>query len=404
MSNSNAESKPRSFSDYLIDSKRKKYLKPVSIPNREKYYFDLDNLARSWVDSSYGYCNLFVLEAEQELFNSLILFESGYFDCAYYSLRSAVEISTTLIFLSDLPQDDKEKYLVAWNYAQKFPVHSKMLKEISKKGNNYVDMLKRMPDFFENSKKLLSKLNKYVHKQGLWNFYVCANHPLKKDNTAVFSKVYCNYLEKCIGVVAVMRLAIDPFPILLMDEEILYRYPYSSADPYSDDFVNFYIGSEIIEQYKGTKAFQEYYDKIICKEKCCKEAFAVAKGRFINSQSIDLIIKQSHLLHETDVISTLLVGASTKVVKVYYGNLLIEFLTDRYTNRLSFETIKDSFIECLRCPNHINFTYDNVFISALNFNNENYFIEHNELLTEEEYTGIIDYVNSNIPMHFKYEN
>ena len=32
-----------------------------------------------------------------------------------------------------------------------------------------------------------------------------------------FIKKFEEYLQRCIGVVAVMRLAIDPFPILLMD-------------------------------------------------------------------------------------------------------------------------------------------------------------------------------------------
>ena len=404
MSNANSESKPKSFSDFLIEKRSQKFLNPFPIPNREKYYFDLDNIERSWIYPFDGYCNLFISEAEQLLFNSLILFESGYFDCAFYSLRSAIEISTTIVFLSDLPQEEREKYLIAWSFAQKFPIHSKMIKEISEKGKIYVDMLKRMPGFFENSRKLLSKLNKHVHKQGLWNFYVCANQLAIKDNTQILFKLYRYFLEKCIGVVAVMRLAIDPFPVLLTDDDLFYRFPYSAAAPYNLDFTNFYIGSEIIEQYKNTNIYKTYYNSIICKEKLCKEAFSVARGKHIDSKNIDKIIQQSHLLYEADVVSTLLVRSSSKVVKVYHGNPLVEYSSDRDSNRLSFIIAKESFAECLKSPSCLNFKYDNVYISALIFNNDIYFIEHNELLTEREYISIIDYVKGNMPTHFRNEN
>ena len=50
----------------------------------------------------------------KQLVNAIELFEMGYFDCAYYSLRSAVEVSTTMVYLSDLPEAEREKQLEAW--------------------------------------------------------------------------------------------------------------------------------------------------------------------------------------------------------------------------------------------------------------------------------------------------
>lgn len=38
------------------------------------------------------------MEAEQQLINAIELYELGYFDCAYYSLRSAIDLSTTMVF------------------------------------------------------------------------------------------------------------------------------------------------------------------------------------------------------------------------------------------------------------------------------------------------------------------
>ena len=83
-------------------------------------------------------------------------------------------------------------------------------------------MYEKMPEFFSDAKDLSAALNKYVHKQGLRHFYISRNHPMNQNKSQeAFISDFQYYLEKCIGVVAVMRLAIDPFPVLLMDDEIL---------------------------------------------------------------------------------------------------------------------------------------------------------------------------------------
>lgn len=108
-----------------------------------------------------------------------------------------------------------------------------MIKQLSTKGNIFSEMKEKMPDFFSDAKELSAELNKYVHKQGLRHFYISRNHPLNGNKPQdYFIKNFEYYLKRSIGVVAVMRLAIDPFPILMMDEEILYRCFDSMTDPY----------------------------------------------------------------------------------------------------------------------------------------------------------------------------
>lgn len=53
------------------------------------------------------------------------------FDCAYYSLRSAVDISTTMVFLDDMPDDGCEKFLSAWKSTADFPMQGQMIKQLS---------------------------------------------------------------------------------------------------------------------------------------------------------------------------------------------------------------------------------------------------------------------------------
>ena len=234
------------------ERRKEQYIRRISLPNKEKFYRDLINIEHSWsgrMDTNIG--NTFIMEAEQQLVNALEVFELGYFDCAYYSLRSAIDISTTMVFLCDLDEDVREALLSDWKNAKDFPTRGNMIKKLSQNGEIFADMIEKMPNFFAFAKALNEELNKYVHKQGMRHFYVSRNHPVWGSKSQdEFIHKFESYFIKCTGVVAVMRLAFDPFPVLLMDEEILYRCFDSLTEPYRDEFVREYIGEQNIEDYK----------------------------------------------------------------------------------------------------------------------------------------------------------
>ena len=85
----------------ISEFRKRENIRPLELSNKEKYYEDLLNIEHSFTGLvGYGeLINTFVMEAEQQLVNSIELFEMGYFDCAYYSLRSAIDLSTTMSFL-----------------------------------------------------------------------------------------------------------------------------------------------------------------------------------------------------------------------------------------------------------------------------------------------------------------
>jgi len=65
---------------------------PQQIPNKEKYYHDLTNIEQSWTGRiDVMLANTFIQEAAQLIVNAIALFEHGYFDCAFYSLRQSLE-------------------------------------------------------------------------------------------------------------------------------------------------------------------------------------------------------------------------------------------------------------------------------------------------------------------------
>ena len=83
-------------------------IKRYEIPNVENYFEDLMNIEHSFSGRmDIPLANTFIMEAVQLDVNSISLFELGYFDNAYYSLREAIEISTTIVYLSDMPDEER---------------------------------------------------------------------------------------------------------------------------------------------------------------------------------------------------------------------------------------------------------------------------------------------------------
>ncbi len=385
------------MTDTFISWRSHENIRPTELPNKEEYYLDLLNIEHSWSGRMDGnICNTFIMEAEQQLVNAIELFEMGYFDCAYYSLRSAVDISTTMVYLADMPDDERESQLHAWKSTADFPMQGQMIKQLSQRGNVFVDMKMKMPDFFSEAKQLSAELNKYVHKQGLRHFYVSRNHPLNQNKPLdTFVQEFEVYLKKCIGVVAVMRLAIDPFPVLLMDKEILCRCFDSMTDPYSEEFVRKYIGASTIEQYEHTVLYRETYDYLSTMEERNEATFNVMKHQYIDSRKLDDIFMQLHLLSKYDVICVLLVAASEKTVKVYWGSGLGVYFTDRNTNRKSMSSSGLDFKHFSEAENLANQPYDEAFITVFYFYDIPFFVEHNELLTDIEIPQIENFVSTN---------
>lgn len=380
------------MTEQYIESRKRENIRPLIIPNKEKIYHDLMNIEESIsgrVDF-YQLGNPFISEATQLIINAIELFEQGYFDCAYYSLRSAIELSTTMVFLADMPEEEKQNIIDAWKNTKDFPMQKKIIETLSKKGLCFADMKDKMSDFFDKAKEIKLKINKYVHKQGFQFFYVAKNHPLNYDKPQDrFINTFVHYLKKSIGIVAVMRLAIDPFPIMLQEEEIFFRCPDFLTEPYSIDFVNEYIGKETIDAYKTTELYQLTYNTIIRKEEPNQAVFNLLNNLFIDSRRIEEIFSQSHLLSIDELICALFVYACDKVVRVYGAGGFPFYFTERQSKRRGVTWSSEIFKTFAEAEEKINQAYDNVFISAFLIDDDYYYIEHNEKLDEDDCSKII---------------
>lgn len=382
------------MNDNYYEWRRKENIQKFEIPDLNQYFYDLMNIEHSFsgrMDTPLA--NTFIMESVQLIVNSICLFEMGYFDNAYYSLREAIEISTTIVYLADMPEDDRKEKMESWKNTTQFPMQSQMLQQLYQHGLVISDMKEKMPDFFNEVKQLSKKINKYVHKQGLKNFYVSRNHPINsKNSNEVFINNYTYFLKKTIGIVSIMRLAIDPYPVLLMDEEILLRCFDSLTEPYSTDFVEKYIDVQTLEDYKKTDIYINHYNGHIENEKKNYAVFDIMKHNIIDTTKKEEIFSKIHLLDKINQTATYLAFASKKATKIYaYGGFYM-FFTDRKTNRKALSWSGLDFQNFENSNEKYNQKYDEAFISVFEFiidgKKEAFFIEHNDKLNEDDINEI----------------
>lgn len=366
-----------------IKWKKNKNLKRYEIPNVEDYFRHLNNIEDSFTGRIDAHlANIFIMESVQLIVNSVSLFELGYFDSAYYSLREAIELSTTIVYLSDMPDKDRRKIMEDWNNTKYFPMQKKILKQLYQHGVVISDMKDKMKNFFDSIEDISGKINKCVHKQGLRFFYVIRNDKIDNDE---FIKKYVYFLEKTIGIIAVMRLAIDPFPILLIDEDISLRCFDSLTEAYSLEFVEKYITQDILEDYKKTEIYTNYYSHFIKEEKKNLAVFDIMKYQFIDTTKSEEILSQIHLLNYMDKISTCIALSCKKVVKIYTYDGIRMYFTDRKTNRIDDSWNSKDIKQFEKNNEKFNQNYDEAFISVFKYDidendDEIFFVEHNELL------------------------
>lgn len=382
--------------DY-IEFKESQNIIPFCLENKERYYFDLMNIENSWtgrMDAMYS--NEFFHEAVQLIINSIVLFEKGYFDCALYSLRQSMEISTTIIYFVDNSEGKSNSELKKWKNQEKFPMNNQMINELKNRKLVFADLKEKMSAFFDDVELTKQKLNKYVHKQGLDKFYVSRNHPLRRNNKENLNKKimddFINFLIKSIGIIAVFRLAIDPFPLLLADESIYKRTGQLMTEGYSEEFIEKYIGNENIIAYKQTEIYKFHYEAIIKEEEMLPSVLDVVKDDYIDRDKIQEIQTQIHLLGTIDIIAIAIVEVSEKISKVYCYGGWNWYFTNTQTKRKS-SNINSQDFEIFKDSDKYNVLYEEVFMSGIKISEENFYIEHNEELDSKEIEEISALVN-----------
>lgn len=246
----------------IYGAEARPYIKPQKMKGKEEFFQDLLVLEGLAFDeeSTYKY-NTFLHEWVQMLFNSIHLFEAGYYDCAYYSLRQAVELAILAFYFVDLPERESNEKQKDWETLCHFPMLRGMLNELKEKGKNYPEFIKKLHPFLADLYDLQQVINKVIHKQGFFCLYAIQNHPIlimQKEQKEMINN-FPKYLQRTISLLTKIRLMIDPFPLILKEKGIY--FPMVITDSMPDYFVSKYLGEDFVSVYKNTSLFQSYYQR-----------------------------------------------------------------------------------------------------------------------------------------------
>lgn len=190
-----------------------------------------------------------------------------------------------------------------------------------------------------------------------------------------------------------MRLSIDPYPILLMDKEILYRYFDSMTEPYSETFVEKYIDKETIKDYKKTNIYKNAYDEHIREEKLNITTYEIVNYKYIDTSKKEEILKKIHLLSFGDRYASYIAFSCKKVIRIYSDIIMFIYHTDRECKKNNGLINLDKLIKYKKYDNKYNLEYGETYISIFefqNFNgtNETFFVEHMEKLNDNDINDI----------------
>lgn len=360
-----------------------RYLKPVEIENKEFYYSLIYEISESLtsgiiVDLFHSNkINMIITEACQSLANSIRLYELGYFDDAYYSMRSAIELATIMLDVGDNEYEKMVNNMNLFSNKEYRNFRASTLRYLKENGIEFRDVANKMPNFVNEINNTCIKLNSFVHKTGFDNFYGIRNYYNENFHKKQLDD-FENNLISSIRLVAIMRLVIDPFPLLLADEEIYYRSPNIMTYPFNEKLLEV-MGEESIAEFKNTDVYKSYEEELMKLEKRNQEVNNIVMADYIDLDNLENIYLQKHLLNHHELKYVDIASCSEKIILIISDNGFSRYSTSSNTHEILCNhtdiNLKDS-------SENFNIKYDSIYVSILQHSKDKI----------SEFTGRINYI------------
>lgn len=375
---------------------------PIDFPQGVGYISDIEMITMSITGILEAQVsNMTLNESCMMLINAIKVFEMGFFDCAFYSLRQTIELSIGGIYLYS-----NKKKLQDWNKGESGFEKGRMAQILKDKDATFSDVREKLKFYFDDLQKTERKINKYVHKQGVSTFYTYHGQTPNyyQKHKARLIRDFETFLKDCIGAVAVYRLIVDPLPLLLTDQNIAMRTPDTITAPFGQSFINKYINEKVVEAYKQTAIYQGYYEELSAREKQNEAVYDLIHWQLIDRSFAADYKEQAHLLSAHDKLALIISFASEKVSNCYLMDGFLLYFTEVKSLRNNSLTLGNSYYQKL-FPDERNYNlpFDNVFISRCSAFGETHYFEHNEPFVEQE-IALIEQYAAELNMQFKEAN
>lgn len=386
----------------LVQLIRDENMKRSIIPNKDELLQYIHRSVPLTGRSDILYCNPFLNEANKLLENAIFLYEDGYFDCAFYSIRQASELLDTMLYITH-KNEETMKY---WKDKERFPSDSKMRTELGGKpqkgkkkekedGNAknkpheaYAEIKALLKDYFKKHTALKDQANKVIHKQGFDTFYIIRNNPICSRQSSVDEELefFLKFLKYTIGISKIINIILDPMSLVLADENVSNKiYEDSITEPVDVGYFEEYLDMpDVISRIKSSHYYQEFIKQFKNKDDMNSAVCNVIRGRYWDIKSLDIIELQSNMLNEYEYCMFEILKLSIRVVFFYLTGVFGFYITSINNDYQMYGFREAEFQSILNENVQFNNRYKNSYISFINIKDRVLYFEHNELLNNNE--------------------
>ncbi len=343
--------------------------------------------------------HIFFVESACMIRNAVSQYEQGFTDAAFYSIRTALELARVVTYFSSQNQPLESSLYKAWVCGERFPFDSKIRAALIDAASVYNEIRTALSDFFDDQDNRLKQANKYIHKQGYKTFYTQNTlrpdlNDFRKHET---NELFNNFIVNSTVEVALLRLCIDPFPVLLQDESVMYKIHFQPVTfPFTKNTIKF-IGEDRIGQYRKTAFYQSHVESFASNEELCEEAYSVMNDEYYDRCSWEKIKPQLKLLSLNDQIAVLIFNSSKSISDIYFYGGFAHYLSNVHSNNGIVRGFDSRDLDRVRKSHYkSNAQYYKTFMSYFSYSDVECWIEHNIKLTEKQIEQIYKIIKDTI--------
>ena len=354
-------------------------LKKVVLPEHESLLQAIRALFPTTGILQNMFCNGFMTESVELIKHALFLYEDGYFDCAFYSLRQSVEIMNSMLLLSDDEDRLKEWKAKAW-----FPMDKAVKGLLEKNNAAYSEIREKIPEFFTHYDELLKTANKYIHKQGFDSFYAYygrANAEAEEKRTALFVEL----MKHAIGMILIMDIALDPLSLALSDPEVDSHIPFDAmTEPIPVHMFEEFLSPDLLNKIKETDHYQTVKQYFLGMEELNEATYGVVRCQYFDTSSLKDIEEQETFLSVYERLMLHILQAEIPATHFYTDFSVLGYTTSIMPIKQISYYSSHQFDQYIGEEDVFNTLWNEMYISVVKYLDTHLVIQHNREFHDTE--------------------
>ena len=369
--------------DSLLEEQDRKLLAKCQLPEHDRLLGTLRALIPTTGNINEMFCNMFFSESVELLKHAFFLYEEGYFDCAFYSLRQSIENINNML----LSAADSEKYEL-WKAKGRFPSDKNVKDLLNQKNEAYNEIKSVIPEFFEKYDELLKKSNKYIHKQGFDTFYTY-KYSLSNRDIEERNKLFVSFLKHGIGMMLIMNIALDPLSLALSDFEVDSHIAFEPmTEPIPLYVFEEYLSIDIIEKIKTTQHYTSLKEYFLGLEKLNEATYGVIRYDYFDVEKLDEIEQQIKQLDLSQALMFCILKSGIKATHFYWDNSILGYSTS-YQPKVHLRGYSSNqFDDYLHNSGEPNYSWQGMYISGFKALDSHLIVQHDDPLSDDEIKAI----------------